>query len=269
MPREVIIIIAVVVFFVAIIIFASVISIFRKITRGIRSTKRNIMKISNAVSDIGDIAEIISDGARVTKTVTRVTKVSKQYNGNVPKEIIDAFEQGFEPQKKTVGGATNVYLPIIQKDFPEYHNSNAESDIKSVMRDYIRCIHSGKTTFESKSINANVVSNIIPKENGKVTNLVFHQIAIYNYQKTLDYATVVYRISFGYKLNDTPIETRYEIHYTLQLREQGVASKSLRCTNCNAPLDEITHMTVCPYCEAKIVRDTILNWVVSDIRELD
>lgn len=173
-----------------------------------------------------------------------------------------------EPTPKNIGGATKIYLPMILRDFPDFHSPNAESDIKAVMRDYIYCVHTGQNTLDSHAVNENVLSRIIPKQNGTVTDISFHQLEIQNYQKSVNYATIYYRTSFGYRLNGVLIETKYEIQYTLQLRDLSTSVSTLRCKNCNAPIDSLDAVSTCKYCDAKIVRDTIMNWVVSDIHEL-
>jgi DNA-directed RNA polymerase subunit RPC12/RpoP len=226
---------------ISIVIIGALFTIIKKVVRGIRSAKRNIEVIGNTISTIGNIAQ---------------------------KVHADMENAEITPEEKTIGGATKIYLPMILKDFPDFHNPDAESDIKSVLKDYINCVHSGKQIFDNNAINKNVLKRIIPKERGSVSNINFHRVEIYNYQKSIDYATITYRASFGYRLNNKQVETRYEIYYTLQLSDQGIASKALKCKNCNAPLNMTTNTTVCPYCEAKIIRDTIMNWVVSDIKEL-
>ena len=123
-------------------------------------------------------------------------------------------------------------------------------------------------SFRNDAVNENVLSRIIPKQNGSVTDIMFHQIGIQNYQKSINYATIIYRLSFGYRLDGVLIETRYEVHYTLQLRNYDTSVEVLRCKNCNAPIDISGAIATCKYCESKIVRDTIMTWVVSDIREL-
>lgn len=207
------------------------------------------------------IHRTISDVASITNTISKI-------GSTIPKNQIDNV-----PEVKTVGGATNILLPQIHNDFPDFHNVDAENDIKSVIKDYISIIHGNKQKFITNTVSTNVSKMVSTKNHGAVSNIVFHRIAIYNYQKTLDYATVTYRCSVGYKLNSKQIETRYEVQYTLQLKDQGVTTQMLKCLNCNAPLDDFDNPKnkyngVCPYCNTKIIRDTIMSWLVSDIKEI-
>lgn len=172
-----------------------------------------------------------------------------------------------KPQKRIISGTTQLYLPRITNDFPDFHNPHAESDIKSVIRDYIYSIHSGKTSLNCEGVDKDIFDRIIPKQDGTVTDIVFHQIEIHNYQRSNNYATIFYQIAFGYSLSGIPMEVLYEIHYTLQSPDFNSNSPAV-CDNCNAPIEIGGMVTRCRYCDAQITRNTIASWVVSDIREL-
>lgn len=172
-----------------------------------------------------------------------------------------------KPQKRILSGTTQMYMPRILNDFPDFHNPHAESDIKSVLKEYIYSIHSGKTSLNCEGIDTSVFDRIIPKDDGNVTDIVFHQIEIHNYQKSNNYATIFYQISFGYMLSGIPKEVLYEVHYTLQVQGYD-ATGMMRCTNCNAPIETNGMVTRCKYCDAQIGKDTISSWIVSDIREI-
>lgn len=230
---------------IVVIVFAVVLVILnfiKKITKNIKHTVGNITKITNTFSNMD----------------------------------ISSTSSHLPPQEKTVGGATNLFLPKIISDFPTFHNPDAENDIKSVTKNYLEIIHGQKNSFQTNTVNKNTMSNVIKKENGTISNVNIHRISIYNYQKTLDYATITYRLSVGYQLNNKQIETRYEIQYTLQIKEQGVVSKALLCDNCGASLEDFSTYSkenpltkgICPYCNTKIIRDTIMSWMVSDIKEI-
>lgn len=172
-----------------------------------------------------------------------------------------------KPQRKTISSTTQLYLPRVMCDFPNFHNPHAESDVKSVIKEYIYSIHSGKTSLECEGINREVFDRIIPKQEGNVTDIVFHQMEISNYQKSNNYATIFYQLSFGYLLNNAPVEVLYEVHYTLQSPCANI-DMPLKCSNCNAPIEIGNMVTHCKYCDAQIFRNTISAWTVSDIQEI-
>ena len=145
------------------------------------------------------------------------------------------------PAPKSVSGATSIYLKQIDRDFPEFCVSEAEREVKEYIEEFVL------------------------EKNGKNTRI--NQIAISGYRKAETYATIQYQCSVGF---DTPdqsrCETRYSLEYTLKLVEEGVVAAAMKCPNCLATL-EATDVSKCPYCDLKIIRDTILNWDVTSIKE--
>lgn len=145
------------------------------------------------------------------------------------------------PAPKSVSGATRIYLNQIERDFPEFSESEAEREIRGYIEEYVS------------------------DKNGRNTHI--NQIAISGYRKAETYATIQYQCSVGFDTsNQSRCETRYCLEYTLKLVEEGVASAAMKCPNCGAAL-EATDVSKCPYCDVKIIRDTILNWDVTSIKE--
>lgn len=230
-----------------------VIIIVSKIIMGIRNFLRTARSITHDIKEIADTAQAVGQMVKEAE--------------NAP-DIV---------QPKTVGGATKLYEPRIMADFPSFHNPDAQSDIESVLRDYIMILHGNKISFTPDSVNDIVANSVHTLQKGSVSNIVFHNTAIYDYRKTMDFATVTYRTAFGYKLDGAQKEVRYEVAYTLSLREKGIATKNIICENCGASIDNFYNNTnktiaksngVCPYCGTKIIRDTIMSWRVSNIKEI-
>lgn len=153
--------------------------------------------------------------------------------------LMEEMEENSTP--KSVSGATSIYLKQIERDFPEFCVSEAQREIQEYIEEFVL------------------------EKNGK--NIRVNQIAISGYKKAETYATIQYQCSVGF---DTPEQSRYEtrycLEYTLKLVEEGVAAAVMKCPNCLATL-ESTDVSKCPYCDVKIIRDTILNWDVTSIKE--
>ena len=183
------------------------------------------------------------------------------------KQIYDKTELGdLPPEKKSIGGATSTLLPQIEKDFPDFHNPDAEEAIKTFIIEYINIKHGTQQSFQKSKIDKNINYNIQKTASSTISNIIFNRIAIYDYKKTNDYATITYKVSVGFDRNGKRIETRYELDYTLQLKEDEIHTKTMTCDNCGGPLSTID--TVCPFCSVKIIKDTIMNWVVMRIIEI-
>lgn len=222
---------------------AVVINMIRKVKRKIQNFKN---KIDNPISAIAPIA-----------TIAAVKLAQEAKNG------------GFDdiaPEVKSIGGATSTLLPKIQRDFPDFHNPDAEEAIKTFVIEYLNIKYGSQQGFIKSKTDKNINYNIQKTTSSTVSNITFNRIAIYDYKKSNDYATITYKVSVGFDRNGKRIETRYELDYTLQLKDDGIHTKTMTCNNCGGPLSTID--TVCPFCDVKIIKDTIMNWMVMKITEI-
>lgn len=172
------------------------------------------------------------------------------------------------PEPKSVGGATEIYLKQIKSDFPDFAETEAESAIHVFMHEYLNIIYNQSTKFD----NANVDDRLLDYFNRnnlavEPIQIIINQISITSYKKSDEYATIAYNVSIGYNINNTRVETRYQLNYTFKLLDQYRMSEALICANCGGSLESTSTM-VCPYCDTKIIRDTIMSWKFSSIKEI-
>ena len=236
---------------IVIVIIANIIAVtvIRGIKKGIRRTKNNIRyKVNrqlNNMLNIGGVGIGVNDIKQVLSAVN---------------------EARDEPEVKSIGGYTSMYLSKIQKDFPNYHNDTVENTIEEFIKEYLDVIYGRKSEFSS-NVSDRLKGKISKEKSGSVSNVKFNGIAIYNYTKTGDYASVLYRISVGYNENSTRIETRYEVEYSYGLSKGASGIEGLVCPNCGGTYDSISD-TKCPYCGALVNKDTYMNWLVTNIKEI-
>lgn len=219
------------------------------ITYMIKNAKRLLKRKINQVSrDL--IGMSVSDVQNIVSTVNTLA--------NSAEEIV-------EP--KSVSGATTIYLKQIERDFPDFHNYDAESAIKNFVSEYLSIKYEDKQSFKNANVDDGIIGLIEKDISIKdVKDIVFNKIAIAGYKKSDEYATINYQCSVGFNIEGRRIETRYKINYTLRLAQDNIATKALICPNCGATI-ESTSETLCPYCDTKIIRDTIFNWVFTSIIE--
>lgn len=211
-----------------------------------------------AIVIISKVLKTVQRTARSIKsTITDVTTVV-----NAVKEIADAADD--IPDIKTVGGATDMYLKSIVRDFPDYHNSAAESDIRTFIHEYVNITYGTMEKFEKSQISSKILIGVNKISSGVITNLLINKIAIYGYKKTKEYATIEYRVSVGFDVDGKRIETRYKVGYTYQMYDDNIATNAMKCPNCGAPLAELKN-GACPYCGAAITKDTIMSWDITSI----
>lgn len=188
----------------------------------------------------------------------------------VVKDTISELQklEEIDPAPKSVSGATDLYLRRIQNDFPDYHHSDTELAIDVFIKEYLSYIYAHGKGFQNSHVDELLVNGLERKFNNQPAyNIVVNRTAISGYHKTDTYATIDIQVSVGFHMSDKRVETRYLVKYTFMLQEDHIATKAMECENCGAAL-ESTQLTYCPYCDAKIIRDTIMSWKFSYIKEL-
>ena len=173
------------------------------------------------------------------------------------------------PQQKSVSGATSFYLGKIIKDFPDFHNADAETAIENFLFEFLQIKYQNKSDFANSKVDKGLISRIVSEKqsgNYKIDNIKYNKISISNYIKNDDVATITYQVSIGFNLNGERQEKRFTIEYTLRLIEDNIASNAYICPNCGATIEN-TSETKCPYCDCKLTRNTVFNWLFTSITE--
>lgn len=208
------------------------------IVKAYKKVKRVARQMTHTISDVSNIINTV-------KTVTNATQ-----------DVVEV---------KSIGGATDVYLPRIQQDFPDFHNASAESDIRTFVSEYTLILYGQLESYKKSNILETVDLTPRQVEDRNVTNFTINRIAIYDYKKTKEYATIKYRISLGFDLYSKRVEERYEVSYTYQIADNAIATAVAKCPVCGAPLENLSSGK-CPYCGAAFIKDTIMSWSISDIK---
>jgi predicted Zn-ribbon and HTH transcriptional regulator len=200
--------------------------------------------------------------------IQAITNFAKRVG--VIKDTISELRQieEMDPTPKSVSGATDLYLRKIQLDFPDYHHSDTELAVDAFIKEYLSYTYAHGKGFQNSNVDELFAKNLERKFNNQPAyNVVINRIAIAGYHKTDTYATIDMQVSVGFHMSDKRIETKYLVKYTFMLKEDQIATKAMECENCGASL-ESTQLTRCPYCDAKIIRDTIMSWKFNYIKEL-
>ena len=168
------------------------------------------------------------------------------------------------PEPKTVFGATSIYLPQVVRDFPDFHNSDAIAAVKTLVCEYLAIRYEGKPGFAKSIVSEGLIAMIDKTPGHTVNNEAVHKVAMSGYVRTKECATITYQASVGYLLDETPVEERYAVEYTMSLRDEYGEKKALVCPRCGGAYTS-TSQTFCAYCGAGIVRDTIKSWRFTSI----
>jgi hypothetical protein len=202
---------------------------------------------------------------RVEDVVVReATKALTPHIEDAAEGIMNAvFNSG--PSIRSTGGATSVCLVQVKSDFKDFHAEDADTDIQTFVLELLQIKYEGKQGFEKAKVSEKVTFNLGDKYSLPLSNVKINNMSIGDYQKSLNSATLKYRVSVGFDVGGLRQEKLYEVEYTLQLRDEFGEHKFLECQNCGAPLEEASGE--CTYCGMKHMRDTISNWVVTDYKE--
>ena len=205
---------------------------------------------------------------KINKTIEKTINVSPNEIDtllSVVSLINDATDNNQEI--KSVSGATTIYLNQIKRDFPDYHFPDVKFAVNNFIIEFLSIQYGVKKCFSNSNVHPSII-NIIPKSisEHKINNIIINNVSICDYDKSDEYATVKLQCSVGFNVDNKRIETRYKIDHTLRLTENNVATKTLICQNCGATIEN-TSITRCEYCNTKIIRDTILTWKFTSIKE--
>ncbi len=235
-------------------------------------------------------------GFIVYRKVKEVTGTVKQYSNaffgtDNPIEGMKRVEMEGSNVPKSVSGATNLYLPQIMRDFPEFHLDEMKSRVENVLVSYLRSIDESDASIltegmdELKSelamrINMNRDRGV--QENFQRINV--HQTEIYQYRKASGRCSVVFQTAVEYLhfvkkdgrivegREDLKTQSKYNIELVyIQDRETvkniGESGLGLNCPNCGAPLESLG-AKVCKYCDTPVVEFNIKTWGFASVKEV-
>lgn len=216
------------------------------------------------------------------KTVTRkISNFSSSVLGSA--NLLEGLKQVEEIENNTplsVSGGDSIYLPRIQKDFPDFNKVVVEDIIKNFLIEYFNCLENRSIENLTYSNHAASVKTMISSEISDLKsnntyksfdNIVFHKIAIAMYNKTLDLATIKFQIALEYITTkgssyNTKVQSKYEINYTYSFKDTETTGFSLRCSYCGAPLEGTN--TTCNYCGTQVIRNLEQVWKISSLKRL-
>jgi len=249
-------------FIIFIVILVTVIKKITAVSRKARQVTNTVKNVSKAVYGTEDIAEGI-----------------KRQN----------FEASITP--RTVSNMTGVYLPQIQKDFPEFHYDEMRERAKNVLTSYLYCINEGDPSKLSEGTqelkNALVMHlQLLNDRNYEehYERMKIHKCELSKYVKKDGRCTVTFQASIQYYhyitegdriktgRKDQLTQSKYEIQLVYiqdrdLIKDAGEASLGLTCPNCAAPISNLGAKH-CIYCGTPVVEFNIHSWNFASVKQL-
>lgn len=158
-------------------------------------------------------------------------------------EIIESQEEQMANTPKSVSGMTSLYLPRIQKDFPELNWVEFRAKAKEHLCEYL-------TAQGCQSIH-------------------IHQTELRDYRKKDGTCYIIIQSSVQYLLADKKIQSRYNITMAYvqdSLKTTHMDAYSSNCPNCGAPITNLGNK-ICAYCGSTVTLVNMHVWHLNQIEE--
>ena len=162
-------------------------------------------------------------------------------------------EAEVEMTPKSVSSATNLYMPSIMRDFPEFHYDEMKSRAENVLTSYLQSItrqnpallsEGTKELKEQLRLRLEMLQNQSQRESFE--NIHIHRTEIHQYRKQ--------NVELVYIQDQDMVENQED------------AGLALNCPNCGAPLPGLGAKK-CIYCDTPIVEYNLRIWNFSRVEE--
>lgn len=195
----------------------------------------------------------------------------------VSKEI--AKEERSRP--KAASGITNLLIPQIMKDFPDFNVEEFYTLVESNLRAVFNIIETKDLSLITSSLeplkgNLKEIVNDLKRSdiNIRYDDIVFHKHALRNYIKEQGIATLTISSSLEYyyyydkenkykENSNIKKQTRYLCTYAYIYDKEKAKTKlsviGLNCPNCGAPLEGFSQ-TTCKYCGTHTIELDLKSW---------
>ncbi len=251
-----------IIFVVFIILFVTVIRKIMLISRKAKQVTNSVKEVSQAVYGTDDIVEGFKR---------------------------QQFEQSLTP--RSVSNMSGVYLPKIQKDFPEFHYDEMRERAKNVLTSYLFSIDESDPSKLSEGNDElkNALIMHLQLLNDRhyeehYERMKIHKCEISDYVKKDGRCTITFQAAIQYYYyitqggdiktgrKDQLKQSKYELELVyIQdrdfIKETGNSALGITCPNCAAPISNLGAKH-CIYCGSPIVEFNIHAWSFSSVKEI-
>ena len=206
-------------------------------------------------------------------------------------EGVDQQRRRMSETPRSLQAMTSLYLPRIEKDFPEFDYSFYKMKTQALLRSYFDAVENKDVSFLKEECSValkNNVAGIIEGLGSEKLSQFFNQVVLHDtqisrYIKNGKTVTIILVTSVGYYTyiqnekgevvyGDKNIkeQTVYETELVYvqdadKIDTQG-ASLGLTCPNCGAPITNLGQK-FCEYCGTGVTEVNIRSWKFNSIKE--
>lgn len=235
---------------------------------------------------------VIAIAVGVSVIISKVRSLSMNMFGT------SSFIDGINKQKaemsetpRSIHSMTNVYMPQILHDFPQFDAELYKNKAKSVLRNYLNAIENGSALSLAEECSLTLKNNvrgIVEELNSRnvkqcFDEVVIHDVQIARYIKDGASVKIGYELSVGcysyivdengkvvFGEKDLKKQIIYEIDliYVQDADKYGYNGDSLgiNCPNCGAPIKNLG-VKFCEYCGTSVVEVNVRAWKFDAVRE--
>lgn len=224
---------------------------------------------------------VITAVAKVRSFLSPVITVARQ---------IDAQEIEYETSPKSVNAMTSVYLPTIERDFPQFNYFEFRDKAENMMKSAFLAI---STEDDTRLINAStdlrsqiqlrISANRDNHQKETFSDIKIHRTEIKHYRKSSGTCIITLQSSVGYYhyttdgtgevikgSRDHMEQSRYDIELLyiqdVSKTQIGATMMSNNCPNCGAPITALG-VKACPYCGSGVEDINIRSWSINKLTE--
>lgn len=221
----------------------------------------------------------------------KVREVSRTAFGT--DNIVEGFKQAeldAAMTPKSISAATNLYLPQIMRDFPQFQYDEMRTRAENVLTSYLRAVDEQKVSLLTEGTSElrdelqtriHMLQN--QEEDETFKNVKIHRTEIAHYRKAKGRCSVVFQTAVEYihytkkdgKIvrgkEDLRQQAKYDIEVIyIQDRDyiENISDMALapNCPNCGAPLPQLG-AKFCQYCNSPILEFNIRTWNFCKVTE--
>lgn len=180
----------------------------------------------------------------ITSIVAKVKHIARQGFGTDNLEAILKQQELLDNEPKSISGMTSIYLPKLQKDFPELNWMQLQNTARQHLVEYL--------------------------ENKGFVKVKIHKSALYEYRKEMGtcYTTIQNAVEYV-RADEKKVQTRYNVimTYVQDADKMGYEKAyAVTCPNCGAAVTSLGAKH-CEYCGSAIQPYNIRVWELSEITE--
>ncbi|MBQ8118162.1 MAG: hypothetical protein IJ147_08930 [Lachnospiraceae bacterium] len=234
---------------------------------------------------------VISVYKAYRKVHDTVTSYSQAFFGtDNPIEGMKKAELESASTPKSVSSATNLYLPQIMKDFPEFHYDEMKTRAENVLTSYLQSIDNRNSSILTEGMselreNLDLRIQMLKDQNMQehFERIHIHRTEINQYRKNKGRCSVVLQSSVEYihyreqngQVTSGHTDMKEQARYNIELvyiqdrdfvENSADSGLALNCPNCGGPLPKLGAKK-CIYCDTPIIEFNLRVWNFSSVKE--